>query len=128
MIAKHLTEQAPALAVVAPDVPRPLQQLVERMMAKSPAARFGSYDQLLEAAEAVRPGRRQGRTLGARGLALLIDAALLAPAAYLLGPWSALLVAGYFIVCHKLAAGTAGERLAFRIPAATPADRNAARR
>ncbi len=48
VLMKHVQEPVPNLRAGNPDLPEELAQLVERMMAKSPADRFRDYDELLE--------------------------------------------------------------------------------
>ena len=56
VLAQHVTDPAPPLASVAPAVPRRLAEIVDRCLAKDPAARFPSGAALAEAiADAVRP-------------------------------------------------------------------------
>jgi eukaryotic-like serine/threonine-protein kinase len=120
VLAKHVTETPAPLARIAPDVPRSLQRIVERMMAKAPHARFATYDDLLAGIDAARDGgAAPRRTLGRRAWALVVDAALLAPAALLLGPWTALLVVAYFVACGRLAGRTLGDWVASRWPPVT---------
>jgi serine/threonine-protein kinase len=121
VIAMHVTEEAPPVRALAPDVPEAVEALVARMMAKEPAARFPSPDALVAAVEALRPAAAARGGTGRRALALAVDAAILAPAAYAVGPWSALLVVAYFVACGKLAGRTAGERLVGVDPAARAA-------
>jgi uncharacterized RDD family membrane protein YckC len=111
VIAMHLTQRPPSTRTLTPELPEPVQRLVEGMMAKEPAARFASYDELVAAAEAARPGQRELTAVRRRALALAIDGVALAPFAYLLGPWVALVLAAYFVVCHRLAGQTLGKWL-----------------
>jgi serine/threonine-protein kinase len=52
ILAKHLTQAAPSLAVVGSAVPRALAQAVDRCLAKDPAARYESGEALAEAVAA----------------------------------------------------------------------------
>ncbi len=52
IIARHLSEPAPSIRIVRPDVPEPVQQIIDRMLAKAPAARFASAQKLLAALDA----------------------------------------------------------------------------
>jgi len=46
---RHALEAPPDISVVRPDVPPALARLIQRMMAKSPNARFADYEQLIRA-------------------------------------------------------------------------------
>ncbi|TFG89594.1 MAG: serine/threonine protein kinase [Gemmatimonadales bacterium] len=48
-LAKHITQEAPPLAGVAPGLPRQLTQAVDRCLAKDPAGRFADGEQLADA-------------------------------------------------------------------------------
>jgi len=48
-LAKQITEVAPPLSSVAPEVPRKLAQVVDRCLAKEPGERFGDGEELAEA-------------------------------------------------------------------------------
>jgi len=63
---RHATERPPAPADVVASVPAALSQLVERMMARDPADRPGSYRELLGEIEALVRRRRGGRASSAR--------------------------------------------------------------
>jgi hypothetical protein len=54
----HLTEAPPHLTGARPDLPRGLDQVVERAMAKDRDERYASCDQLIAAARAAALGRR----------------------------------------------------------------------
>jgi len=56
VLARHVTDPAPALASVAPGIPRRFAEAIDRCLAKDPAARFSSGVALAAAiADAVRP-------------------------------------------------------------------------
>ena len=59
VLAKHLTQPPPALASVAPAVPRALAQAIERCLAKAPAARYASGEALAEAVTLASESRRE---------------------------------------------------------------------
>ena len=94
---RHVSTPLPPLAGRAPDLPPPLCALVERMLAKEPAGRFQSYDELLVelAAVAEKVGRPSEEEPGqpqrsSRRAAVAVLAALLAGAGLLaawLGGW-----------------------------------------
>ena len=49
ILAKHITQPAPPVASVAPEVPRHLAQAVDRCLAKSPGERFANGEDLAQA-------------------------------------------------------------------------------
>jgi serine/threonine-protein kinase len=53
VLVAHVTRAAPPLATVWPDVPRGLAAIVDRCLAKDPAARFGSGRELADALTAI---------------------------------------------------------------------------
>jgi len=56
ILSMHVTEPAPHVIAFAPDVPRALDELVFRCMAKSPDDRFPSAEALSDALRAIRDG------------------------------------------------------------------------
>ena len=46
VVSAHITKEPPKLRSLRPDVPAALASVIERMMEKEPAARFGDYDAL----------------------------------------------------------------------------------
>ena len=74
VISMHVTDKAPPVRVLNPNVPEVLARIVERMMAKEPADRFANYDDLLAALESARAERRELSGFRTRGIALAIDA------------------------------------------------------
>ena len=72
---------------------------------------FGSYDELIAAMEGALPGRREHTGFWMRTAALGIDLALVGATSLLLGPWSFLVAAAYFILMHRLLGQTAGKWL-----------------
>ena len=58
-LAKHLTQPAPPLSSVAPDVPRELGQVVDRCLAKEPGQRFDDGKALAEAVANALQERRE---------------------------------------------------------------------
>jgi uncharacterized RDD family membrane protein YckC len=84
------------------------------MMNKDPQGRFGSYDELIEALEAARPGQREYTGFFRRAVAASIDLGLLACTTVLLGIWSLPLYPAYFILMHRLLGYTVGKRV-FRL-------------
>ncbi len=115
VIAMHMTERAPAVRSIAPDVPEALARVVERMMGKTPADRFPGYDELILALEAARPGQRELSGFKTRAVALGIDLVpMLLLGLILQTVWVAALAPVYFILCHRLLGQTLGKRL-FRL-------------
>ena len=111
VIAMHMTDRAPPIRSVVPEVPERLQKLVERMMAKTPGDRFGSYDELLMALEAARPGQRELSGFKSRSVAMGIDMAPVLVLGYFFGLYVAPVAAAYFIICHRMTGQTLGKRL-----------------
>jgi uncharacterized RDD family membrane protein YckC/predicted Ser/Thr protein kinase len=96
VITRHVTDRPVPITKLATDVPERVERLVDRMMAKEPAGRPASYDELLAALDAVRPGRQEHSGFWARGMALLIDATLLGLCGIFLHNWALLLAVVYF--------------------------------
>jgi uncharacterized RDD family membrane protein YckC len=111
VISMHVTDKAPPVRVVNPNVPEVLARIVERMMAKEPAERFANYDELLAALESARAERRELSGFRTRGIALAIDAVLLAAVAYFTGAWVLAVAFAYFVLLHRLLGQTAGKWL-----------------
>jgi uncharacterized RDD family membrane protein YckC len=107
----HVTDRPPPVRVLNPGVPEVLARIVERMMAKEPAARFANYDDLLAALEAARADRRELSGFRTRGIALAIDAVLLAVVGYFASLWVIPTTLAYFVVCHHLFGQTPGKWL-----------------
>jgi len=111
IITMHVTDRAPAVRDLNPQVPQAVARIVERMIAKKPDDRFADYDELIAALEAARAPRRELGGMGARGIALGIDSLLLLVAAYFLH-WLVLpLALVYFVLCHRLLGQTPGKWL-----------------
>jgi uncharacterized RDD family membrane protein YckC/predicted Ser/Thr protein kinase len=111
VITKHVTDKARSVRDRAPEVPVGLERALERMMAKDPAKRFETYDDLIEVLEGLRPGHREYSGFWARAMAGGIDAVPCLAALLFLGPWGLLVVAAYFIVLHRLFGQTLGKLL-----------------
>jgi uncharacterized RDD family membrane protein YckC len=111
VIAMHMTDRPPPVRSVVPEIPERLQKVVERMMAKTPGDRFSSYDELLAALEAARPGQRELSGFKSRSVAMGIDLSPMLLLGYFFGFWVAPVVAAYFILCHRLTGQTLGKRL-----------------
>jgi uncharacterized RDD family membrane protein YckC len=111
VISMHVTDKAPPVRVLNPNAPEVLARIVERMMAKEPADRFANYDDLLAALESARADRRELSGFRTRGIALAIDAVLLAVVAYFTGPWVLAVAFAYFVLFHRLLGQTPGKWL-----------------
>jgi uncharacterized RDD family membrane protein YckC len=111
VIAMHMSETPAKIRSLAPEVPERLQHVVERMMAKTPADRPATYDDLIASLEAVGSAQRELSGFKARAVALAIDLAPVLPLAYLLGAWVSPFVVAYFILCHRLTGQTLGKRI-----------------
>ena len=83
IIARHIAERAPSIAVVRPDLPEAVDAMVRRALAKTPADRFATAADFSAAVRAcTAPNRTKSRRL--RRLATLAPlVALLAGAAFL---------------------------------------------
>jgi len=74
IISRHLVEPRPKLANAKPRWgPSPLDALCDRMMAKRPADRFASYDDLLAAMQLASPATSPPAGLWVRAFALMLD-------------------------------------------------------
>jgi uncharacterized RDD family membrane protein YckC len=81
------------------------------MLAKEPKDRPQDYDELIAALEAARAPRRELGGMGARGIALGIDAILLLVAAYFLPLLILPIAFVYWVLCHRLFGQTPGKWL-----------------
>jgi uncharacterized RDD family membrane protein YckC len=99
------------MRVINPNVPDVLARIVERMMAKDPAARFANYDVLLTALESARAERRELSGIRRRGIALVIDTILLGTVGDFAKLWALPVMAAYFILFHRLLGQTPGKWL-----------------
>jgi uncharacterized RDD family membrane protein YckC len=111
IITMHVTDRPTPIRQLAPDVPEAVERIVDRMMAKQPRDRYPSYDALIAALEAARPGNQSASGMRARAFALAIDLFPIAVLAWFVGPWAYLAAALYFIVCHRLLGRTLGKRI-----------------
>ena len=81
----HLTQRAPALTDLAPDVPKKLARILERLMEKDPSRRFASYDELLAALQAAAERPSLGEKVGPHAAAVAVDVTATALATAALG-------------------------------------------
>ena len=111
IITMHVTDRPTPPRQLAPDVPEAVEKIIDKMMAKQPAARYADYDQLIAALEGARPGNQALSGFRNRALALAIDVAPVAVLAWFVGVFSYLAAAAYFIVCHRMFGRTLGKRV-----------------
>jgi len=111
VISMHVTDTAEPVRIINPAVPEVLAGIVERMMAKEPAARYANYDDLLAALESARAERRELSGFLTRGIALAIDVIPLAVIGYFAGVWVAPVAFAYFLLFHRLLGQTPGKWL-----------------
>ena len=91
VISKHLSQPVEPLATVAPEVPKRLAAILERLLAKDREKRFADYDQLIEALEAAAPRSVEYAGFWVRGAAVSLDFMLAAGVIALLG-WPGMLL------------------------------------
>ena len=111
VLSMHVTDRATRIRALVPEAPESIERLVARMMAKDPSERFASYDDLLTAMRAARPGAREHIGFWKRGAALGIDALILGGISFVLGWFALPLVCAYFIVGHAIFGRTVGKLL-----------------
>ena len=111
IISMHVTDRAKPVRDVNTQVPQPVARVVERMMAKKPDDRFADYDEVIAALDAARAPRRELGGMGARGIALGIDAILLLVPAYFLHLFVLPIAFVYWVLCHRLLGQTPGKWL-----------------
>lgn len=74
VVTKHETEARPSIQVKKRrSGPAPIDALCDRMMAKDPAARFRSYDELIDTIERISPEHTRPAGFWVRAFALAID-------------------------------------------------------
>jgi uncharacterized RDD family membrane protein YckC len=120
IMALHGSAERPAIP--AERAPWRLRQLINEMMDPDPTKRPGSYKDLIERLEALRPKPRVAGGMVPRAAALAVDLMLIAPLGQIsaaalslsqqvaAGIWLVLFGA-YYIVCHRLWGKTIGKRL-----------------
>ncbi len=111
VISKHLTEAPPMLASAAPEVPKRLASIVERLMAKEPSGRFASYDELIAELEAAAPEKVRHGGFWVRGAAVGIDVALASLVIGFLGLPGLFVHLAYVSVAHATRGQTLGKLL-----------------
>ena len=85
VVSKHMSEPAPTIADAVATVPPRISTIVEKLMRKSPADRFGSYDELITALEAAAPEATEHAGFWVRGAALMVDVAIAGGLIWLVG-------------------------------------------
>ena len=113
VVMKHASEPLPDLRDFNAHVPPRFRDIIARMMAKSPADRFASYDELLEALEAARSKSAQPAGFLVRGVAMTID---VLPWLFLtqINDWLLLGFPIYLAIAHGLSGRSLGKML-FRL-------------
>jgi len=111
IMSMHVTDRPKPVRDLNPQVPQVVAKIVERMLAKDPKDRPQDYDELVAALEAARAPRRELGGLGARGIALGIDAVLLLVATYFLHLLILPVGFVYWVLCHRLFGQTPGKWL-----------------
>src|SRR5262249_21269783 len=111
VIMKHVTDRAVPVRTIAPEVPPAVERIIERMMAKDPAARHPTYDALLDALLAARPAEQSLSAFSSRGMAVGIDLVLFVVLAGFFGPLALFGLPLYFILLHRFFGLTVGKWL-----------------
>jgi uncharacterized RDD family membrane protein YckC/predicted Ser/Thr protein kinase len=112
VVAKHITaEPTPLGRACARDTPVPdaVAAVVHRMLAKDPAQRYQSYDDLLCALEEARAVTTQPAGFAVRLVANLIDFALFAGLAWGISFWLLVLYPFYWMGAHRLFGASIGK-------------------
>jgi tRNA A-37 threonylcarbamoyl transferase component Bud32/tetratricopeptide (TPR) repeat protein len=114
VIARHVSERTPSVRVVRPSVPEEVAEAIERALAKTPADRFSSADQLVQALAARPGGRVRPKRTAIRGKVTVgVVSAAIAILLYWLVPqilFPGNLNPSHYLVAPFLAAGAIGDR------------------
>ncbi len=111
VVSGHLTRPPRPLREIAPDVPKPLAKIIERLMQKEPSERYANYDALIADLEAAAPESKQHAGFWARGAAVGVDVGLAGTLIGLIG-WPALpLHIAYVTFAHARWGQTVGKHL-----------------
>lgn len=117
VIGMHLGAPVPSIRKVAPQaaVPRRVERILERMLAKDPTQRYASWDALLEALHRARPQAVASAGVVVRGIAASLDWGLaLIPVALFDGV--GLVISGlYYLLCWWLWKGRSVGKWLFRL-------------
>ena len=114
VMAKHLKIDAQPLREACPAVPPPLAAIIERLMKKSPAARYASYPELVAALEAAAPTRVERAGFWTRAAAQALDTVLACALIGLLG-WPALVLHVAYVVAGHAYFGQTAAKYVLRI-------------
>jgi len=125
VIAKHMSAPVPRLRKALPGLPEGVARLVERMLAKDPADRFGDYETLMAAVRAARPDAVAPAGFFVRVMALGVDVLLMALLAIFLDEWVLVVAALYFVLGWWRFGQTVGKWL-FRLRVRTVENRSVA--
>jgi len=120
MLQQH--REAPRPEIPAVDAPWRLRHLIREMMDPDPQQRPGSYEDLLERLESLRPKPRVAGGLVPRAAALAVDVAITAPLGQIVAaalglshrvaaPIWLVLFTAYYVLCHRLWGKTLGKHL-----------------
>jgi uncharacterized RDD family membrane protein YckC len=101
VVSRHLSEQRPQLDEALRKQNRALDRLLDRMMAKDPAQRFASYDDLLAAIDQAAPALTRPAGVFVRGAALMLDFAFVMGCVFL--PLSPLIHHPWTEICFAVA-------------------------
>ncbi len=111
LIALHTTEKPPRLEKLAPHVDPAFTSVVHRLLAKEPADRFASHDDLLDALHAAAPGSAPAAGFFTRGMAVGIDCVIAGILIWALG-WPGIFVhLAYVTLGHWRFGQTVGKYL-----------------
>jgi uncharacterized RDD family membrane protein YckC len=91
VLAGHLNSPVASVLAKAPTVPHRLAAIIERLMAKKPAERYASYDELIAALEAAAPDAVEYAGFWTRAAASLVNLGIAALLVALLG-WAGVIV------------------------------------
>jgi serine/threonine-protein kinase len=119
VMAKHLKADARPLREVWPAVPSPLAVIVERLMAKTPAARFAAYADLIAALEAAAPTRVEPAGFWTRAVATVLDGAVASALIGLLG-WGGLFFYIAYVTVAQAYFGQTAAKYVLRIRVERP--------
>jgi uncharacterized RDD family membrane protein YckC len=110
VVSKHMMADVPKLRDAVAEVPRSIEAIIERLMAKDPHQRFASYDALIHALEEAAPTSAFAG-FWVRVPASLLDSFLGGLLIGILGPSAMLLHLVYLTVAHAWHGQTLGKYL-----------------
>jgi len=117
VIGMHLGAPVPSLRRVAPEaaVPKRLDRILQRMLAKDPGERFQSWDEVIDALQGARPQAVASAGFVVRGIAGLVDYGLVAAPLALFGVFGVVLAGLYYQLCWWLWRGKSVGKWIFRL-------------